>query len=525
MILRIFAFCCCLSLNTSLKASVMKQQTVNEILTQIYNSTGNYQTPMPGLEFVDSKEFIAAYLPQKNIIRLEREALAVCQTFGPDSMKAVAFLLGHELAHSYQNINRSTNYFSYDKHLYNSGKREKNADIQGALGATLAGYDVRSIISPLITRLYESYKLAGVKMEGYPSMAERQATANEVTDMVNELWHIYQTGNYLSALGRHDMAAQSYEYVKDYYIGREIYNNLGIQYAQVAMTFSGKNTAPYRYPFEIDVESRMADVRADDLNVKEQEIRQKLLKSGIFFLDKALELDAKYPSAQINRLCIQVQQGLYSKVIQTYESGRLETDLRSAGASAKEQADAKLVVAIAYALSGPTASHHLSAAQKLFQQLAQNPHPQIRQIAVFNEAVLKSAPLPPPPSKNCVHSNNFNARPDGVSLLSYFRKSGKYLDKEGFAELYWEAKSNSSVHLTRWQGGDDFIFQRFITAKYSAPGGVSVGDSAQSLLQKFQSEDYRSIPAGKKYFIHLPACRLIFLINGEESIEEWARYL
>ncbi len=393
---RYLFLCCVLFLMSGTQAGAVSRYSVDEVLERIYISVGNYQTPRPSLEIVDSKEFIAAFLPEKNIIRIEREALAVCRTFGQDSIKAVAFLLGHELAHSYQKVDWGTNYFSYDKHLDSSGEKEKNADIQGALGATLAGYDVRSIISPLINRLYESYKLIGVKMDGYPSMAERQATAKEVTSMVNELWHIYQTGNYLSALGMHEVAAKSFEYVKKYYIGREIYNNLGMQYAQLAMTFSGKNTDPYRYPFEIDVESRMADARADELNAKEKQTREIFLRTGVNFLDAALKLSKQYPAAYINRLCMQTQQGLYSNLIQTYESGRLQADLQTADASTKEQADAQLVVAIAYALSGATSPNHLSAAKRLFQQLAQSAHPQIRQIAAFNEAVLKGDPLPAP---------------------------------------------------------------------------------------------------------------------------------
>ena len=493
------------------------QHIAQEVLSQIYYSIGNFQTPLPTLEIVPTKEFMAAYHPTKNKILLEQQAYDVCQSFGKDSLNALAFLLAHELVHSYQKEGWASNFFSYDKHGDSSHHIEKSADVQGALGARLAGFNNQNLLSPLIQRLYERYELIGVQMEGYPSMEERQSTTKEVSEMVENLWHIYQSGNYLSVLGRHQMAAECYRYILDFYVGKEIYNNLALQYAQVAMTFSGKKVDPYLFPFELDTESRLRQTRSDALTPKERDIRRKLLNSSMAYFDLALQLDSKYFTAYINKLAIKVQKGNYQEVIELYESKRLSKKLNQLGADAASSAQARLVVGIAYASSGQK-----EKANSIFEALKKHADIAIQKIARINQSILAEKTLNGSYIEECA-GLGVPAQPDGVSLFSVLNTPGDFLDPDRKIMHYWEAKPHSSIHVITNQK-ESFPFQRILSKKIKGPANVYVGGSLDRLLEQSEAKQYQIVAAGKHTFIHFPSCKLLFLVDKRRQIIEWTKY-
>ena len=500
-----------------------EQQTARQVLEQLYHSIGNYQVKMPAVEVVGSEELVAAYMPGKRVIFLEKKAFDVCRSFGRDSLSALAFLLGHELAHCFQEVGWATNFLAYGEVRQGSEAKERSADIQGAFGAALAGFQTRNIISPLIDRLYTAYALKGRIIQGYPPMADRQATAAEVAEMVHQLWQVYTAGNYLSALGHYSLAASSYEYILDFYLGKEIFNNLGVLYAKKAMTFSGKNIDPYLYPFELDTESRLATPRSDDLNPVEWLTRRQLLATARNYLDRAMQLDPQYINAYVNLLCVQSMEQQYGAVITSYESGKVERFLRKAKASGKEWADAKIAVGAAYALSGEDTPAHAASAQGLWQELKPYPNIQVRQLAAYNESVLLGKPTPAPLPMVCGLSSGSASNPAGPSPFSFLNEPGIALGDSREAELFWKKEDQSTTYVARWQG-QPFLFQRVLSRKYAAPGNIRAGDTALALTNQAGEGAYQSIPAGRGYFLHFPACRLIFLVDPEGRIEEWAKY-
>lgn len=498
------------------------QELAHLVLERLYHSIGNYQVEIPTVKIVGTENQMAAYHPGKNIIFLENKALRVCGTFGKDSIDAIAFLLGHELTHAYQKLGWATNFMAYNHAHDKSIAHEKAADIQGAFGAALAEFNTLEIINPLIERLYDAYNLIDIHLPGYPTFQERKQTAGEVKVKVYELWDLYQYANYLNVLGHHKMAALSYEYILDFYIGKEIYNNLGILYANLAMTFCGKNADPYIYPFEMDADSRLRNTRAEKLIPLEIQNRTELLANASHFFEKAMQLDKRYERAFVNQLAVKVQGGEYNEVIRMRESGKLFASLRRFKASVETQERANMVVAIAYALSSSSKRNYQASARRLFEQLKNASNGSMKRLAEKNEALLSGEKWYTPNSSDC-SLNGISTRIDGVTPLKFLTKQPQiYLDTDKQQSLYIEKMPNSTVYVSQ-DGDSQFVLQRIQTAKYEAVTGVRRGGPIQELIAKLEKDQYIYIAAGKKQFVHLLACRLIFLVEGKR-IQEWVTY-
>jgi len=150
------------------------RERVESIFNRLYRTSGIKILEKPKLEISNENENVAAYYPRKNVIEIEQKALTVCESFGNEFESAVAFILGHELAHSLQKEGRvkdqATSYLAFD-HVEDSGKRtEHNADMYGIFNAYLAGYKTIEILPDLIYRIYEAYDLIGKDLKRYPKL-------------------------------------------------------------------------------------------------------------------------------------------------------------------------------------------------------------------------------------------------------------------------------------------------------------------------------------------------------------------
>lgn len=517
-------FCLYVTFVSALTASNESERVIH-ILKEIYIQTGNFSIELPEVQIRNSREFMAAYSPGRNTIYLEETALKVCRSFGKDSDRAIAFLLSHELSHAFQQVGWATNFISYDYQEHSSVHLEKSADLQGAMGAILAGFDIRSIIPTLLDRLYDAYELTSRGAVGYPSLEDRQATAVEVTEKANELWHLYQTANYLNVVEQHKMAISAYEYILQHYIGKEIYNNLGLQYAKLAMSFSGKNSDPFIFPFEIETESRLSKARTEDLTSDELRIRKRNLLAAAAYFNKALSLDPGYSSAKINSWCVSIQLGRFQRVIEAHESKTLVAGFDFTGLSRKAAADLNMVAGIAYALSGQSNMEHFRTAKAIFDELALHPNEQVRSLAVVNNSILNGEkPTTTHQLGACPPDLTSGSNIDGLSLFSLLGKHGHFIDSEEQTEFFWEERSRSIAQVIRHKG-TPFPLQRIVKPGSSAPKSFKVGQDVKELLKAFKNLNYTTVGAGEKYFLHFRECRQIFLIGPNGKIEEWAKYL
>lgn len=316
--LAILAVAICLSVPVSAKNSSgaaekdTPQEAAERVLDKLYATAGNRRVTKPALRLTAENRKVAAYNPSKNTIFLDEKAYQICRAFGRDSLAALAFVIGHELAHAFQSANRDgrqrTNFLAYDRAFPAATRFEKTADIHGIFNAALAGYAATPKIAPqLIEQIYTRYELVGKTLAAYPSLAERKTAADEVAAIAQNLLDVFDASTYALALGQHSVAAAGYEYVLQFYRGREVLNNLGLCHVRAAQDFWNPRTDNYLLPLEADwkssldraASSRGQEAAADPLR------RQKLERAAECFRE-ALTNDPDYATAKINLVCTEI---------------------------------------------------------------------------------------------------------------------------------------------------------------------------------------------------------------------------
>ncbi len=492
------------------------QNSADRILNELYETIGNYQIVKPQLEIVATEEKIASYSYRRNLILIEQKAIEVCKSFGSDSLNALAFIIGHELAHAYKGNgeNRHTSFLAYDRHFPISIRDEKLADIQGAFNAYLAGYDPSEILPKLIDNLYERYNLKDKQLYGYPALEKRKQTSNEVKNVVDTLIQVFESANYLTALGYYQIASEYYKYILQYYMGKELLNNLGVLYIHRAMQIAGKNVDPYLLPIELDFQSRLNRTRAEELTYKEKRKRKQFLEKAMAYFDKVLHYETTYFPAYLNKLCILLLDEHYEKAIDFYAS----ENFQKASNSNEEKAKSKMAIAIVFAFLENDKS------AQILKELSRNSDQQISQLASDNLSILNKNPISSQTPVHCKlnYSSDGETRVDGVTPYQYIRKQGVYLDRDQKAGFYSERLPNSNVLVANWEG-QPIILQRINSPEFEAKGGLKTGLSSKVLFERLQGNNFSIIPAQKGYFVYCNPCQLIFKINERDLIVEWGK--
>ncbi len=282
------------------------------ILQDLYRQFGDTRIELPSIELVQSKDFVAAYFPGSNKIQIEEKAMEICQTFGDDKNAAIAFIIGHELAHAFQDHlheDENTSFLAYDKvstkcahHILK--KKEHEADIFGAFGAYVAGYKIHRVFPEILNKIYEQYELTDEQLVNYPSKALRNQTAEKVKNQVDSLILLFDAGTKLSLLGQHELSAQCYEKISKTYKGSEVNNNAGVNYLLEAINSLSYTIDPFIFPIEISGSDRLQKAKktgdSKDLNAEEMSHRIKLIEKGQMLFKAVLNQDAFNPAAVNN---------------------------------------------------------------------------------------------------------------------------------------------------------------------------------------------------------------------------------
>jgi len=363
-----------------------------QVLKNLYATYGDRQRPCPKLLITDDNQG-PRYRESAQTIVLDARSMQVCRSFGRDSVSALAFIIGHELAHFFHSKHHDHkaefSYLAFDRGKHGDAEQERLADVQGIFNAYLAGYRTTAILPKVIAKLYDSYQLKS-KLDGYPSLSERQRTSAEVLATVDTLTQLYETANYLTALGQYELAAASYQYILRYYPGREVYNNLGACHALHAMFCSAKSPDAFQYPLEIDVDSRLSRPRArggeSELTDSERALRKQLLLEAEKALKTAGRLDPSYFPVDVNLLCVLTLQGKSGEAIRHWETHRIAANTK---VSASQKNRARLALGIALAQTGDAGERE--QASRIFQDIAeQKNEPAMAQMAGHNLKALQN---------------------------------------------------------------------------------------------------------------------------------------
>jgi tetratricopeptide (TPR) repeat protein len=347
------------SLCTGTLALAESPQTVAQaVLDKLYRTNGNYKIKKPKLRIGKENTKVAAYYPWDNTIVIDQKAYQLCRELGRDSVAALAYIIGHELVHAFQGEIKGkrlkTNFLAYDR-LYRADMRlEKTADVQGIFNAWLAGYEVIRAVPDIIERVYSAYDLKSKQLSGYPSLAERKMAGQEVTEIVGNLIHTFESCNYLLAAGETSLAITGYEYILQYYQGIEIYNNLGLASSLNAQRFWDPDTDKFVYPFEVDWYSKLslsASTRGQEtIDPVQAPLRIYFLEKAIKYFGEAIRIDPNFTPAHLNTVCA-LNMLNRPEAAQQYFDAHLAKTLKSKQKNAKQEAAMmEIAQAISFAL-------------------------------------------------------------------------------------------------------------------------------------------------------------------------------
>ena len=332
------------------------EKQVHLVFYQLISVYGSAK-PAPKLSFDKLKSPAIYNADGTQEIKVDFLLFKLCQTFGKDSLNALAVVLSHELTHYYNDHTFCSDYafanFKANTELqkkigqasYNARiEKESEADIKGFFYAAAAGFQPYGLQSLLIEKIYTAYKLTD-KQDGYPTKQERIDIANKAEKTATQLYEYFKNG--LTALEnkQYDQAIDFFNKANSQVPFRENWNNIGVAYARKALNLKipskaeADNPIRFLYPLEIENKSRLLNERTRSLNDTTEEI-EKLLNEAQNAFEKALQLDPSFYKSRINLACVYDLQGKYNSAIAEITE-KLPAETRASN-------EAKRILAIAY---------------------------------------------------------------------------------------------------------------------------------------------------------------------------------
>lgn len=218
------------------------QKVYDDLFKNLYATK---QINKPVLQyFSDDENLIIDYIPSNGgldgKIRLGVNFIELMRSFDKDSSNALAFVLGHEMAHIFleqSNIDRVGSGYA-DKELRKKLKEikdsvytsifERQADEQAIFNAHIGGYNVTHIAEQVICKIYEAFELKE-NLKGYPSLDERKQIIRFSVHKMEALLERFELGNLFFVSGNYEHSEKIYNAIlTEGFRSAEIYNNLGL---------------------------------------------------------------------------------------------------------------------------------------------------------------------------------------------------------------------------------------------------------------------------------------------------------
>jgi hypothetical protein len=300
-------------------ASSLNSQTPPEFVTKVYNDlyrnlSINKIVDKPELVYItDDNSKIIEYKPSQNgnkhKLIVGHEFINLMRSFDSDSMNALAFVLGHEMAHIFleqsDNIERIGGGYA-DPSLKKQLKQlkdslysnifERQADEWAMFYSHLGGYKTIHIADEVLQSVYEHFDLPE-KIYGYPDLSERKTIVQASIQKMNLLLQRYEMANLCLMARNFDLSIKIYDAIlKEGFKSSEIYNNLGVGYL-LNVIQNDSIFQKYEWPIFIDSKSKLAsnsstrDIFGIDVTA--------YLNNAIYYFELALR-DKDYKNANLN---------------------------------------------------------------------------------------------------------------------------------------------------------------------------------------------------------------------------------
>lgn len=319
-----------LLLSYNLPAQVGKRKLLfaQEVFNNLVNAYASTKSS-PSLKVLpkSASKVVAQYITYPSpSIQIDETLYDICMSLGKDSANALAIILGHELAHYYNDhswcsdyafalrnstLGNTLNKVSKESKI----EKESVADSYGLFYSTLAGYKPFDVFSPLLDKIYKQYKLPEI-VPGYPSKKERKEINKIQKGKIDGLVPVFEAGLVLQHLKYYEEAAACFEYLTKFFPGREMYNNYGVSKLSQALNYRPQETVSFIYPIEVDASSRIYSQaeRGDDTLNKENRFKE-LIQNAKTAFEKAISLDPKYVRSYINLACLYDIRGNYQAAL------------------------------------------------------------------------------------------------------------------------------------------------------------------------------------------------------------------
>ena len=486
----------------------------NTIYKQLKKAIGDERSTLPKLLILNREKRVAAYREMDNSIIIEKKAYDICQAMGTQSESALAFLIGHELTHFYQQTDwkrnsRTSHFLLKHEQQQKYALEDEEADSYSAFIAYLADYETLEIIPDLLEKIYEGYGLSD-NLAGYPSLDERKKVVAIIQRKVRKYIQLYETANYYIAIGWNLQAYNCYAYLLKYVRTKEIYHNIGVVSLAAAIEQPEQEEYAFLYPIDID----LTNVFQRPFSV--QGSRNKLLRDAEMNLKKALKLDKAYCSAYLNLACVYDLKEDASNALATLNTAS------NLSPTALQRAKIAIIKGIVYAHRNQikTASQYFDAANKHYQNLP------VWYISNTNKRILSSTKREQEQYDILIEDemDDINFRKERLRTASsmvlgnssflilevdFFTKSRSYLSK-----FFLRNETNSRDAY--------FFLQRTRNRSVETKKGIKVGDALSTIQKTYKGTYFQVVHHHKGFFLVYPSKGLIFQVDAKNRLREWA---
>jgi tetratricopeptide (TPR) repeat protein len=296
-----------------------KKQVVENVYQRLVNAYGNPKAA-PKLIYLDKDLGGPASFSQSDkSITIDKRLYDICRKLGKDSLNAFSIVLSHELAHYYYEhsfcsdfgylLNSKNKAFSTK--IISLGIKQKliyesQADKKGLFYSAIAGFQPFEINNQLLDLIYISYQHKDVS--GYPTKAERKEIGLTSSIEIKSLFNKFVLGlNHLNE-GKLQSSIIEFETITKEFPSREIYNNLGIARARMALLLKPKTKEetehPERFKYPLEIENKTRLNREDTRSIQLDNNYIELLGEAQSNFEKAISLDPSFVKSYINLACI-----------------------------------------------------------------------------------------------------------------------------------------------------------------------------------------------------------------------------
>jgi hypothetical protein len=497
-----------------------------QVLDKLIEARGVMNMARPRLVLTNGEQQVAWCKPKTGEIGLEMKAYELCRSFGADSLNVLAALLSHELIHYYEKHDW-TRHFAAEFDATSTGEKvgllderlklEAQADYLGGFLAYTAGYDPFSLMEEFLGRVYEGYNFDD-ELSDYPPLGERQALARQSTLKLQRLAYLFDLGNFLTATGHYDWARTQYAYILQTYQSSEVHNNIGILTVQLALAFFLEEEAPFLYPIQLDLSSRMEHSK-NNLRERKEKIAYLLAEAEKSF-KAARSLNENYLPAWLNLACVYAMQGEYFDA--EYHAGKA-LSLAGKGGNKKSVTDAHLLMALIKAGKGQR-----EEAQAELERLAPSSELAQRNLSRMKGEHQQGAARPVKGS-----AGSGEEKVDGVRLVQVVNdlladdfSYDDYIDFGNDIFFLYKVYEHSSLTAYWLDFGDAYAF--FHHSAGDSAGvttrGIQKGDSREKVMELY-GDPSGEVQSSRGSLLYYPEPSLLFELDPENRVAGWTSYL